>query len=657
MYSQRVLEKFTQPHHSSEPTQQETKRAMTVESQKETLGFQTEVKQLLNLMIHSLYSNKEIFLRELISNASDAEDKLRFAALKDDSLFEGDPELKIRLDFDAEKNTVTLSDNGIGMNRDDVIQNLGTIAKSGTAEFLKQLSGDEKKDSKLIGQFGVGFYSSFIVADSVEVFTRRAGAPVEEGVHWQSAGDGQFTIENVDLNERGTQIVLHLKDDAKEFADGFRLRNLVKKYSDHISFPVLMKSESEEEGEKGEYETVNDATALWTLSRSEIKDEEYKEFYKHIAHDFEDPLTWSHNKVEGKLDYTSLLYVPGRAPFDLYNREAPRGLKLYVQRVFIMDDAEQFLPLYLRFTKGVIDSNDLSLNVSREILQNDSTVESIRTAVTKRVLDMLSKLSKKEPEQYQKFWNEFGTVLKEGPAEDFSNREKIGGLLRFASTHTGEQAQTVSLDEYIGRMKEGQSKIYYITADNFMAAKSSPHLEVFRKKGIEVLILSDRIDEWMMGYLNEYDGKQFQDVARGDLDLGEVETEEDKKHKEEAAEEHKNLLERIKTALDDRVQEVRVTNRLTDSPACLVVGDFDMGAQMKKIMEAAGQKVPDSKPIFEINVEHPLVQRLENEQGEDRFKELSAVLLDQATLASGEQLQDPGAYVSRLNRLLLELAN
>ena len=543
------------------------------------------------------------------------------------------------------------------MNRDDVIQNLGTIAKSGTAEFLKQLSGDEKKDSKLIGQFGVGFYSSFIVADSVEVFTRRAGAPVEEGVHWQSAGDGQFTIENVDLNERGTQIVLHLKDDAKEFADGFRLRNLVKKYSDHISFPVVMKSESEEEGEKGEYETVNDATALWTLSRSEIKDEEYKEFYKHIAHDFEDPLTWSHNKVEGKLDYTSLLYVPGRAPFDLWNREAPRGLKLYVQRVFIMDDAEQFLPLYLRFTKGVIDSNDLSLNVSREILQNDSTVESIRTAVTKRVLDMLSKLSKKEPEQYQKFWNEFGTVLKEGPAEDFSNREKIGGLLRFASTHTGEQAQTVSLDEYIGRMKEGQSKIYYITADNFMAAKSSPHLEVFRKKGIEVLILSDRIDEWMMGYLNEYDGKQFQDVARGDLDLGEVETEEDKKHKEEAAEEHKNLLERIKTALDDRVQEVRVTNRLTDSPACLVVGDFDMGAQMKKIMEAAGQKVPDSKPIFEINVEHPLVQRLENEQGEDRFKELSAVLLDQATLASGEQLQDPGAYVSRLNRLLLELAN
>jgi len=630
---------------------------MTVESQKETLGFQTEVKQLLQLMIHSLYSNKEIFLRELISNASDAEDKLRFAALKDDSLYEGDSELQIRLDFDKEANTITLSDNGIGMSRDDVVQNLGTIARSGTAEFLSQLSGDEKKDSKLIGQFGVGFYSAFIVADKVDVFTRRAGAPAEEGVHWQSAGDGEFTIEQVAREKRGTEIVIHLKPDASEFADGFRLRSLVKKYSDHISFPVVMKSEPTEEGEESKDETVNDATALWTLPRTEIKDEEYKEFYKHIAHDFEDPLTWSHNKVEGKLDYTSLLYIPARAPFDMYNRDAPRGLKLYVQRVFIMDDAEQFLPLYLRFAKGVVDSNDLSLNVSREILQNDSTVDSIRTALTKRVLDMLSKLSKKDADAYQKFWGEFGPVLKEGPAEDFSNREKIAGLLRFASTHTGESTQNVSLDQYIERMKEGQNKIYYITAESFMAAKSSPHLEVFRKKGIEVLILSDRIDEWMMGYLNEYDGKQFQDVARGDLDLGEVETEEDKKHKEEAAEEHKELLERIKTALADRVQEVRVTNRLTDSPACLVTGDFDMGAQMKKIMEAAGQKVPDSKPIFEINVDHPLVQRLESEKGDERFNELSAVLLDQATLASGEQLQDPGAYVTRLNRLLLELAN
>jgi len=578
---------------------------MTVESQKETLGFQTEVKQLLHLMIHSLYS------------------------------------------------------------RDDVIQNLGTIARSGTAEFLKQLSGDEKKDSHLIGQFGVGFYSAFIVADKVDVYTRRAGSPAEEGVHWSSKGDGEFTIEPVTRAQRGTEIVLHLKKDASEFANGFRLRSLVKKYSDHISFPVVMRAEPEPAGEDDKDkeqeapkdETVNDATALWTLSRSEIKDEEYKEFYKHIAHDFEDPLTWSHNRVEGKLDYTSLLYIPARAPFDLYNREAPRGLKLYVQRVFIMDDAEQFLPLYLRFTKGVIDSNDLSLNVSREILQNDSTVESIRSALTKRVLDMLSKMAKKDPEQYQKFWNEFGTVLKEGPAEDFSNREKIAGLLRFASTHTGESTQNVSLDDYIGRMKEGQNKIYYITSDSFAAAKSSPHLEVFRKKGIEVLILSDRIDEWMMGYLNEYDGKQFQDVARGELDLGDAEAEEEKKHQEEAAKEHKELLERIKTALGDRVQDVRVTNRLTESPACLVVGDFDMGAQMKKIMEAAGQKVPDSKPIFEINVDHPLVQRLEKETGEERFNELSTVLLDQATLASGEQLPDPGAYVSRLNRLLLELAN
>jgi molecular chaperone HtpG len=638
------------------------KQAMTVESQKETLGFQTEVKQLLHLMIHSLYSNREIFLRELISNASDACDKLRFAALKDDSLYEDDADLKIRLDYDEKAGTITVADNGIGMNRDDVIANLGTIAKSGTAEFLKQLSGDEKKDSKLIGQFGVGFYSAFIVADKVDVFTRRAGTPAEEGVHWESRGDGEFSIEPVNRAQRGTEIVLHLKKDAREFANGWTLRSLVKKYSDHISFPVLMKAEVDDDKDKDgtpepKEEAVNDATALWTLPRTEIKDEEYKAFYKHIAHDFEDPLTWSHNKVEGKLDYTSLLYIPKRAPFDLYNREAPRGLKLYVQRVFIMDDAEQFLPLYLRFTKGVIDSNDLSLNVSREILQNNDTVESIRNALTKRVLDMLAKLAKKQPEDYQTFWNEFGNVLKEGPAEDFANREKIAGLLRFASTHTGEATQNVSLDDYIGRMKEGQKKIYYLTADSFTAAKSSPHLEVFRKNGIEVLLLSDRIDEWMMGYLTEYDGKPFQDIARGDLDLGDIQTEEDKQQQEKASEEHKALLDRIKAALDDRVQEVRATNRLTDSPACLVVGQFDMGAQMRKIMEAAGQKVPESKPIFEINVEHPLVQRLEQESSDERFNELAAVLFDQATLASGQQLKDPGSYVSRLNRLLLELAN
>jgi molecular chaperone HtpG len=638
------------------------KQAMTVETQKETLGFQTEVKQLLHLMIHSLYSNREIFLRELISNASDACDKLRFAALKDDSLYEDDADLKIRLDYDEKAGTITVADNGIGMNRDDVIANLGTIAKSGTAEFLKQLSGDEKKDSKLIGQFGVGFYSAFIVADKVDVFTRRAGTPAEEGVHWESRGDGEFSIEPVNRAQRGTEIVLHLKKDAREFANGWTLRSLVKKYSDHISFPVLMKAEVDDGKDKDgtpepKEEAVNDATALWTLPRTEIKDEEYKAFYKHIAHDFEDPLTWSHNKVEGKLDYTSLLYIPKRAPFDLYNREAPRGLKLYVQRVFIMDDAEQFLPLYLRFTKGVIDSNDLSLNVSREILQNNDTVESIRNALTKRVLDMLAKLAKKQPEDYQTFWNEFGNVLKEGPAEDFANREKIAGLLRFASTHTGEATQNVSLDDYIGRMKEGQKKIYYLTADSFTAAKSSPHLEVFRKNGIEVLLLSDRIDEWMMGYLTEYDGKPFQDIARGDLDLGDIQTEEDKQQQEKASEEHKALLERIRKVLDGQVQEVRVTNRLTDSPACLVVGEFDMGAQMRKIMEAAGQKVPESKPIFEINVEHPLVQRLEKESSDERFNELAAVLFDQATLASGQQLKDPGSYVSRLNRLLLELAN
>ncbi|TVP53215.1 MAG: molecular chaperone HtpG [Halomonadaceae bacterium] len=633
---------------------------MTVDTQKETLGFQTEVKQLLNLMIHSLYSNKEIFLRELISNASDAEDKLRFQSLSHPQMLEDDSELAIRLSYDTEAGTVTLHDNGIGMTRQEVIDNLGTIARSGTSEFLSQLSGDQKKDAKLIGQFGVGFYSSFIVADRVTVETRKAGAPAAEGVRWESAGDGEFTIETAEDAPRGTRITLFLKDDAKEFADGSRLRHLVKKYSDHISFPVIMPKEpsgdeNENPEELGE-ETVNEATALWTLAKTEIKDEEYKNFYKHLSHDFEDPLTWSHNRVEGSLDYTSLLYVPARAPFDLYNREAPRGLKLYVQRVFIMDDAEQFLPLYLRFVKGVVDSNDLSLNVSREILQSDKTVDAIKSALTKRVLDMLKKQAANDPEAYQGFWNEFGPVLKEGPAEDFGNRERIAKLLRFASTHTGEATQNVSLDDYLGRMKEGQDKIYFITADNHAAAKSSPHLEIFRKKGIEVLILSDRIDEWMMGYLSDYDGKRLQDVARGALDLGDVETEEDKKEQEAATESHKDLLERIKNALEDRVKEVKVTKRLTDSPACLVVGDYDMGAQMRKIMEAAGQPVPDSKPIFEVNVDHPLVQRLEKETSESRFTDLSAILFDQASLASGEQLTDPGNYVSRLNRLLLELA-
>ena len=634
---------------------------MTAEAQKETLGFQTEVKQLLNIVINSLYSNREVFLRELISNASDAEDKLRFEALSDNALLEEDPDLAIHLGYDAEAGTITIRDNGIGMTRDEVIENLGTIAKSGTSDFLNQLTGDQQKDAKLIGQFGVGFYSSFIVADQVEVTTRKAGTNASEGVHWVSSGDGQFTIEPVEGAPRGTTVVLHLREDAKDFADGHRLRHLVKKYSDHISFPVRMPpepsgDEDENQEDKPAEETVNEATALWTRPRNEVSEDEYKAFYKHIAHDFEDPLTWSHNRVEGSLDYTSLLYIPGRAPFDLYNREASRGLKLYVQRVFIMDDAEQFLPLYLRFVRGVIDSNDLSLNVSREILQNDSTVESIRTALTKRVLDMLKKLANNDPEKYQQFWDQFGQVLKEGPAEDFGNREKISPLLRFASTHTGEATQNVSLDDYVARMKEGQEKIYFLTADSHQAAKASPHLEIFRKKGIEVLLLTDRIDEWMMGYLSEYEGKHLQDISRGELDLDEVESEEEKKEQEQASEEHKDLVERIQKVLSDRVKEVKVTKRLTESPACLVVGDYDMGHQMRKIMEAAGQPVPDSKPIFEINVDHPLLQRLEKEQGEERFSDLTQVIFDQATLASGQEIEDPGTYVSRLNRLLLELA-
>lgn len=635
---------------------------MSVEAKKETLGFQTEVKQLLHLMIHSLYSNKEIFLRELISNASDAEDKLRFEALSNDALYENDSDLKIRLEFDKDQGTLTIDDNGIGMVREEVISNLGTIAKSGTAEFLKNLSGDQKKDSSLIGQFGVGFYSAFIVADKVEVVTRKAGVVKEEAVQWISEGDGEFTIATVEKEDRGTRITLHLKEECKEFADGWRLRGLVKKYSDHISFPVVMKSEpmpnpegEEATPEEPKDETINEATALWTVPRNELKDEDYKEFYKHISHDFQDPLLWSHNKVEGKLEYTSLLYVPARAPFDLYNREAPRGLKLYVQRVFIMDDAEQFLPLYLRFIKGVVDTADLSLNVSREILQSDDAVDSMRSALTKRVLDNLAKLAKNEPEKFASFWKEFGQVMKEGPAEDFNNRDKVCKLLRFASTHTGKSDQDQSLDDYIGRMKEGQDKIYYITADNFAAGLSSPHLEVFRKKGIEVLVMFDRIDEWMMSHLFEYDGKSFENVAKGELDLGKVEDEDDKKQVEEASKKFESLLNQLKELLKDQVQDVRVTNRLTDSPACLVVGKNDMGLQMRQIMEAAGQAMPDAKPTFEINPEHPLVERLNEEQNDDRFNDLAWILFDQANLAGGEHLKDPGSYVSRLNKLLLEL--
>lgn len=633
---------------------------MSVETQKETLGFQTEVKQLLHLMIHSLYSNKEIFLRELISNASDAVDKLRFEALSKPELLEGGAELKIRVSFDKDAKTVTIEDNGIGMSREDAITHLGTIAKSGTADFMKNLSGDQKKDSHLIGQFGVGFYSAFIVADKVEVFSRRAGLDASEGVHWSSKGEGEFEIATVDKADRGTRIVLHLKSGEDEFADGWRLRNIVKKYSDHIALPIeLPKEQAAAEGEEApaqEWEVVNRASALWTRPRTEIKDEEYQEFYKHIGHDYENPLSWSHNKVEGKLEYSSLLYVPARAPFDLYQREAPKGLKLYVQRVFVMDQAESFLPLYLRFIKGVVDSNDLSLNVSREILQKDPIIDSMKSALTKRVLDMLEKLAKNEPEQYKGFWKNFGQVMKEGPAEDFANKEKIAGLLRFASTHEEGGEQVVSLAEYLARAKEGQDKIYYLTGETYAQVKNSPHLEVFRKKGIEVLLLTDRIDEWLMSYLNEFDGKSFVDVARGDLDLGNLDSEEEKKEAEEVAKSKEGLVERIKASLGEAVSEVRVSHRLTDSPAILAIGEADLGMQMRQILEASGQKVPDSKPIFEFNPAHPLIEKLDGEQSEERFGDLSHILFDQAALAAGDSLKDPAAYVRRLNKLLVELS-
>ncbi|WP_372758128.1 molecular chaperone HtpG [Litorivivens sp.] len=633
---------------------------MSATAEKETMGFQTEAKQLLKLMIHSLYSNKEIFLRELISNASDAADKLRFESLEEPALLEEDPDLKITVVANKDAKTITITDNGIGMSKDEVIKNLGTIARSGTAEYLKNLTGDKKKDAQLIGQFGVGFYSAFIVADRVEVFTRRAGLPASEAVHWESTGEADFSIEPVERTERGTQVVLHLRDDSLDFADDWRVRSVIKKYSDHISLPVMMyKAQSEEESAEGalpELEAINAATALWVRNRSEVQDEEYIEFYKHISHDFNEPLTWSHNRVEGKLEYSSLLYIPEKAPFDMWNRDANRGVKLYVQRTFIMDEAEQFLPLYLRFVKGVVDSNDLSLNVSREILQKDPNVDSMKAALTKRVLDMLEKLAKKEPEKYQTFWKTFGQVLKEGPAEDFTNREKIAKLLRFATTHDNKAEQTHALDDYIARMKEGQKGIYYVVGESHTMASNSPHLEVFRKKGIEVLLLSDRVDDWLMNQLGEYDGKSFKDVGRGQLDLGDLDAEEDKKQKEKLEKEHKDLVQRVQGILEGKVEEVRVTNRLTDSPACLVVGDYDIGMQMKRILEQAGQEVPDSKPIFELNPEHPLVQKLDKEVDEDRFGDLVEILFDQAHLAEGADIEDPSAYIRKLNKLLLELS-
>ena len=633
---------------------------MSATVQTEKREFQTEVKQLLHLMVHSLYSNKEIFLRELISNASDAADKLKFLALQDDTLYQGDSDLSIHIESDKDAGTLTIRDNGIGMTRDEVVANLGTIAKSGTADFLKNLSGDQKKDSRLIGQFGVGFYSAFIVAEKVEVFTRKAGTESKDGIYWSSEGSGEFDLGDVELAERGTRIVLHLRADEKEFLEPWRLKSLVRKYSDHIAIPVLVRDQkpAAEEGKEPEvsWDQANTATALWTRNKSEIKDEEYQEFYRHVSHDFAPALAWSHNRVEGKLDYTSLIYVPEKAPFDMYQREKPHGLKLYVQRVFIMDDAEQFLPLYLRFIKGIVDSNDLSLNVSREILQQDKTVNSLKSALSKRALDMLEKLAKDEPEKYQTFWNAFGNVLKEGPAEDYSNREAIAKLLRFATTHNNEATQNVSLTDYVARMKPDQKEIYYIAADSHQNALGSPHLEIFRKKGIEVLLLSDRIDDWLMSHLNEFDGKPLRDIARGELDLGALEDAEEKKAKEETDKEFSDLCKQIAETLKDDVESVRTTHRLTDSPACLVVQEDDMGAQMRRILEAAGQKLPDSKPILEINPQHPLVQRLKQESNASRSEDLIAVIHEQARLAGGDSLKDAAAYVRRINKLLLELS-
>ena len=625
---------------------------------KETLGFQAEVKQLLQLMIHSLYSNKDIFLRELISNASDAADKLRFEALSDDALWEGDNELKIRVSFDKDARTITLRDNGIGMSRQEVIDNIGTIAKSGTRQFFESLTGDQAKDAHLIGQFGVGFYSAFIIADKVTLTTRRAGVGAEHAVRWESAGLGDYTLETVEQAGRGTEVVLHLREGEDEFLDGWRLRTIIRKYSDHITLPIVMEKEryGEEEKEQApEDETVNQASALWARARSEVSEEEYKEFYKHVAHDFEDPLLWSHNRVEGKLEYTSLLYIPQRAPFDLWDRERHHGIKLYVRRVFIMEDAEKLMPTYLRFVRGVIDSNDLPLNVSREILQHSKVIDSMRGGSVKKVLGMLEDLAKNDAEKYQNFWNEFGRVLKEGPGEDFANREQIGKLLRFATTHTDSSEQTVALADYIGRMKEGQEAIYYITADTFAAAKNSPHLEIFRKKGIEVLLLSDRVDEWLVSSLTEFDGKPLKSVTKGALDLGKLEDEEEKKAQEKVADDFKDLVAKVQETLGDKVKEVRITHRLTSSPACLVAGEHDMSANLERILKQAGQKVGGSKPILELNPEHPLVLRLKAEGAGARFGDWVSILFDQALLAEGGQLDDPAAFVQRLNQLLLEL--
>jgi len=636
---------------------------MSVDTGKETLEFQTEARQILHLMTHSLYSNKEIFLRELISNASDACDKLRFEALGNDALYEGDGELSITVEFDKDANTVTVRDNGVGMTRDEVIANIGTIASSGTRKFLESLTGDQKKDAQMIGQFGVGFYSSFIVADRVTVISRRAGTGKDEAVRWESDGQGSFTIENIEREQRGTEVTLHLKEDENEFADNYRLRNIIKQYSDHISLPVMMqkvsfdkdeddKDKENKKDEAPEYERVNSAAALWARDRKDIPDEEYREFYKHVSHDFEDPMTWIHNRVEGNQSYTSLLYIPKNAPFDLFERDHKRGIKLYVKRVFIMDDAEHLMPNYLRFVKGVIDSDDLPLNVSREILQQNRVIDRIRGASVKKVLGRLESMAKDEPENYASFWNTFGKVMKEGPIEDYANRDAIAKLLRFASTLDDSAEQTVSLEDYSGRMKEGQDRIYYITAESHAAAKNSPHLELFRKKGVEVLLLSDRVDEWLVAHLTEFEEKKLQSVARGDLDLGGVDDKEEKEAKEKADKEFSDVIERIKKTLGETISDARMSERLTDSPSCLVLGEMDMSAQMQQILEAAGQYAPKAKPALELNPAHKLVTQLKDIKDDEAFNDWTQLLFEQAKLAAGETLEDPAGFVKRVNRLL-----
>lgn len=635
---------------------------MSVDARQEKLSFQAEVKQLLNIVVHSLYSNKEIFLRELISNASDANDKLRFEALSDPALYESDPNLAIRIYFDSHARTITISDNGIGMSRDEVVDNLGTIAKSGTREFLSRITGDQQKDAHLIGQFGVGFYSSFIIADKVTVVTRRAGLSAEHGVSWESKGDGEYTVANVEKASRGTDVILHLKEGEDEYLNEWRLRNIVTKYSDHLNIPILMQKRTDDGKETAEWETVNRATALWALPKNSVTDEQYKEFYKHVSHDFEDPLVWTHNKIEGgNIDYISLLYLPKHAPFDLWQRDTQYGLKLYVQRVFIMDQVGQFMPNYLRFVRGVLDTTALPLNISREILQDHPSIPKLRSALVRHVLDLLERLAKDEPEKYTLFWKEFGTVLKEGPAEDFANRERIGKMLRFTTTHTESPEQNVSLDDYVQRMKPNQKKIYYITADNINAARFSPHLEIFNKNNIEVLLLTDRIDEWVVGHLPEYNGKPFQSVAKGDLQLDEIieedaatkEQEEKKDHVQQ--QEFDELLKKIKIILDDKIKEVRLSHRLTTSPVCLVRDQNALGPQMERLLKAAGQPVTEAKPILELNPEHTIVRKLHDGLEEDKLKEWTHILYDQALLAEGSSLPDPAAFVQRINTLWMEM--